>query len=246
VFPAPSIWIYCIVALGAAGVYFLLPKAGRSTKAGGAVLALAALAALIVFSVREFTSERTDIYYYIFSSLALIAATLVITQTRPVYSALYVVVLILAVAGLCLLLEAEFLAAALVMIYGGAILVTYVFVIMLAQQSGQSIYDRRARGPFAACFVGFLLVATIGGAMTEFISSVEPRAEAPEVMHNTQAVGLLVMTRYVVVLEVAGVLLLLALVGAIAIARKRFPPLEEYGARRKPKLGEAGRTAPPF
>ena len=76
-------------------------------------------------------------YFWIFSTIAIGGAIRVITHTRPVYSALYFVLTVFASAGLFLLLRAEFMAAALVMIYAGAILVTYVFVIMLAAEGSK-------------------------------------------------------------------------------------------------------------
>ena len=189
-----------------------------------------------------------------FSAIALICSVCVITQTRAVYSALYFMVVILAVAGLLLLMGAEFLAAALIIIYGGAILVTYIFVIMLASQSGEVLYDRRSRGPLGACFAGFLLVATIGGLMSDY----EPPATATtaalsvqdsgveQSVGNTLLVGRQLMTRYVVVLELAGVLLLVAMVGAIAIARKKFPPSPDRMLEEKLIIGQKGKTAAPF
>ncbi len=264
-FTTSAIWVYCIVALGALGVYFLLPRTDRNTKTAGAVLALAGLAGLIVLAVTQAeVADRADLYFYVFSAIALICSVCVITQTRAVYSALYFMVVILAVAGLLLLMGAEFLAAALIIIYGGAILVTYVFVIMLASQSGEVLYDRRSRGPLGACFAGFLLVATIGGLMSEYeppapaqregtgfagastaASSVqEPGAESP--VGNTLLIGRQLMTRYVVVLELAGVLLLLAMVGAIAIARKKFPPSPDRMLEEKLIIGQKGKTAAPF
>ena len=68
-------------------------------------------------------------------------------------------------AGMLVMLEAEFMAFAMVIIYAGAILVTYVFVIMLASQSGEALSDRRARSPMAACLSGFLLLSTVSGAV---------------------------------------------------------------------------------
>ncbi|MCH8853622.1 MAG: NADH-quinone oxidoreductase subunit J [Planctomycetes bacterium] len=257
-------WVYCIIALGALGIYFLLPRTDRNTRTAGAVLALAALAGLAGFGMTRFPSaDSTAVYFYVFSAIALVCAVCVITQTRAIYSALYFVVTVLAVAGLVLLLGAEFLAAALIIVYGGAILVTYVFVIMLASQSGEVLYDRRSRGPLGACFTGFLLVATIGGLMMDKPSAggdvgiasaapavqAEPRSSldaSTQVMGNTESVGVLLMTRYVVVLELAGVLLLLAMVGAIAIAQKKFPADEALAASKKVKIGEKGKTAAPF
>lgn len=251
-----SLWVYGIVALGALGVYFLLPRADRSTRAAGALLGLAALAGLIVLgATRAAAGAEASAYFYIFAAIALICAVCVITQTRAVYSALYFVLVILAVAGLLVLLEAEFLAAALVIIYAGAILVTYVFVIMLASQSGTPLYDRRARSPLAACFAGFVLVAAVGGAMADYPASearsgsqfsVAADGDEAESFGNTQSVGKMLMTRYVVVLELAGVLLLLAMVGAIAIARKKFPPSQSVLKHEALPVGEAGRSVAPF
>jgi NADH-quinone oxidoreductase subunit J len=195
-------------------------------------------------------------YFYLFALIALICATGVITQRQAVYSALFFVIVVLSVAGLLLLLGAEFLAAALVIVYAGAILVTYVFVIMLASQTGESLYDRRARAPLAACLVGFVLVGTVGGALAEYESSADTPAiaatqleigeEVQAVAGNTESLGAQLMTRYMLVLEVAGVLLLLAMVGAIAIARKQFPGDREVVSAERPEIGEAGRTAAPF
>ena len=257
-FNPSAMWMYCIVALGALGVYFLLPRAGRSTKSAGAVLALAALGGFAILGVTHFASAGwTDIYFYMFSAIALVCSVCVITQTRAVYSALYFVVVVLAVAGLVLLMGAEFLAAALVIIYGGAILVTYVFVIMLASQSGEVLYDRRSRGPLGACLAGFALVATICGMMVDYEApgqvspvaqlTVETQTSASDQgVGNTMLLGRELMTRYVVVLELAGVLLLVPMVGAIAIARKKFPPDAESAPEDKVKIGERGRTAAPF
>ena len=75
-------------------------------------------------------------YFWIFSAIAIVGALRVVTHSRPVYSALSFVLTVFASAGLFVLLWAEFMAAALVLIYAGAILVTYVFVIMLAARAG--------------------------------------------------------------------------------------------------------------
>lgn len=256
---ASSVWIYVVVALGAVGVYFMLPRSGRSTKSAGILVALATLCGLILLSLNRIESvTRLSIYFYVFAAIAVVCAVCVITQRQAVYSALYFVALVLAVAGMVVLLEAEFLAMALIIIYAGAILVTYVFVIMLAQQSGDALYDRRARAPFAACFVGFMLVAAIGGAMVDFPdqssrSAVQPAGFAADsdetqgvAVGNVRAVGAIVLTKYVLVFEVAGVLLLLAMVGAIAIARMKFPRDESQQKQLEENLGRAGREAAPF
>ena len=113
-----------------------------------------------------------NIYFYVFGGLAVLSALRMITHPRPVYSALYFILTILASCGLYLILSAEFMAFALVIIYAGAILITYLFVIMLATQAPtkgdeetQAEYDRVAERPWLGALVSFLLV----GALTTMV-----------------------------------------------------------------------------
>jgi NADH-quinone oxidoreductase subunit J len=165
------------------------------------------------------------------------------------------VLVVVAVAALLVLQEAEFLAVALIIIYAGAILVTYLFVIMLANQSGSPTYDRRAREPFLAILAGFVLMAAVAGKAADLPTHVEePQTpvsvtsdtgstpSAPE--GNTAAVGRAVMGKYIIALEIAGVLLLISMVGAITLSRKRVPA-EGYAAPQKP-LGQVGKEVKPF
>ncbi|HOW19265.1 MAG TPA: NADH-quinone oxidoreductase subunit J, partial [Phycisphaerae bacterium] len=158
--------LYTLLAIGAAGLYGVLPDPRSRSRRTGTILLLAALAGLIVFGIRSTGwGGAADLLFYLFAGIALFGAVRVVTHTRPVYSALYFVVVVLSVAGVLVLLDAEFLAAALVIIYVGAILVTYVFVIMLAQQSGTAACDSIARDPGFAVVVGFLLVACVGSLL---------------------------------------------------------------------------------
>lgn len=275
--------LYAVLAVGAAGVVFLLPSARpapRTVRHAGGVLALAALAVMGVQWTRWIDPAFLGrSFFVIFGGIAVIAAVLLITSRRPVYSALYFILVMLGVTGLCFLAAAEFLGAALVIVYGGAILVTYVFVIMLAQQAGPATYDNQAREPLAAVLLGFLLVAAATQAMAgpDPLFPVPPMADAggdvaagapadAELMDsgivdpwtlageegNTRAVGRKLMSTYVVAIEVAGLLLLLAMVGALAIARKRIDPEdltpEERAERRREQedVRRRGREAAPF
>ena len=131
------ILIMCLVA--GVGTVMLLPSRRESPlrKIGGVVVLAAGLifAALLVRAAARSPGGGLGVYFWIFSAIALLGALRVVTHTRPVYSALYFVLTVFATAGLFILLWAEFMAAALVLIYAGAILVTYVFVIMLASSS---------------------------------------------------------------------------------------------------------------
>ena len=246
--------LYLVFAFGGAGVYFLLPKGDRSKTMVGAVLGLSALVALlIVLATHVMSSGPGGGYFYLVAAIALVAATRVITHPQPVYSALYFVLVVVAVAALLVLLHAEFLAIALIIIYAGAIMVTYLFVIMLARQPGSPTYDRRAREPFFAVLAGFILMAAVAGRATELPPSVPSQAPAAVTVaddetaslpdSNTLAIGALVMTKYVVALEIAGALLLIAMVGAIGLSKKKVPA---DGYRPIATVGAVGKEVPPY
>lgn len=248
--------LYFAFALGGAGLYFLMPRAGRSRAMVGVVFGIAAIVALLgILAIRVVSPDPTTPYFYLFATIAIVAASRVITHTKPVYSALYFVLVVIAVAALLVLLRAEFLAIALVLVYAGAIMVTYLFVIMLAQQGGSSMCDERAREPFLAVFAGFLLMAAIAVRAADVAPGLPPSpVEAHRTVEtsgslsvsesNTAGMGLIVMTRYIVVLEISGVLLLVAMIGAIALSRKRVP-IEGTVPPSKP-LGQVGKEVAPY
>ena len=101
------------------------------------------------------------ILFSVFATSAITCAILMITNRNPVYSALWFALATLSVCGLFWLQFAPFLAAATVIVYAGAIVVTFVFVIMLAQQSGATVYDQRSRQPFLATVAAFLLLGAL-------------------------------------------------------------------------------------
>jgi NADH-quinone oxidoreductase subunit J len=134
--PVVSPVVILVLCLAAGiGTVLLLPgrREGPVRKIGGVVVIATALilAALLVRYAANHGGGM-GLYFWLFAAIALGGATRVVTHPRPVYSALYFVLTVFASAGLFILLWAEFMAAALVLIYAGAILVTYVFVIMLA------------------------------------------------------------------------------------------------------------------
>ena len=252
---AATTLMYLVFALGAAAIYFLLPRGSGPNRLVGVVLGVLALAAwLIVLMTKMVMPASTTGFFYLFSTIAVAAAARVITHPKPVYSAIYFVLVVVAVAALLVLLQAEFLAIALIIIYAGAILVTYLFVIMLAQQAGAPTYDWRAREPFAAVLAGFVLMAAVVGRAGDYPYELRPQVPArlasdavqatPLPDSNTLAMGAAIMTKYVVTLEIAGVLLLVAMIGAIALSRKKVPA--EGRPQPERPLGEVGREVPPY
>jgi len=172
------------------------------------------------------------------------------------------------VAALMVLRQAEFLAIALIIIYAGAILVTYLFVIMLAQAPGSPVYDHRAREPLVTVFACFLFMAVVmaqagawgrsqqgasadqpgrevGAELVSDSAALTPGSEvAPPPPDHTLAVGWALMTKFVVALELSGVLLLVSMVGAIAMSRRRVEP--EVPRTQERPLGQIGKEVPPY
>lgn len=180
---SPYILMACL-GVGAVGVSLALPRPRVSPQAIGAILAGVAMGGLLLALGAKAGSERPGLYFYVFSLLGLGSALRVISHSRPVYAALYFIVTILASSALYLMLRAEFLAFALIIIYAGAILITYLFVIMLAEQSPSehelgtvSEYDRFSREPMAATVVGFVLLAALTGMMARGVSGGELESE---------------------------------------------------------------------
>jgi len=254
---ATTYWLYFVFALGGVGVYLLLPRVHGAKTRPGALFCLLALAGLIVVLASAMAEGITG-FFYLFAAIALIAATRVITHPVPVYSALYFVLVVVAVSALLVLQDAEFTAIALIIVYAGAILVTYLFVIMLAQHEGAPIYDRRAREPFAAVLGGFVLMAAVAGRAGDLpappdrvaipvatsVVAADHQTGMGEALGNTLALGNIVMTRYAVALELGAVLLLVSMVGAIAMSRKRVAPEGVVPAQRP--LGEIGKEVGPY
>lgn len=207
-----------MLGFGAVGLYLALPGGRRNLGGLAALLLVLALASLLGLVVPRLLGGATQGWFIALSIIGILGALRMITHTRPIYSALYFILVILSVTGLLVLMQAEFVAAALMIIYAGAILVTYIFVIMLAQQSESAPCDAQSREPFLGCAAGFVLLAVLAGRM--FLVP-EPMAVSGEAVGSTLNIGTRLLTDYVIAIELAGVLLLAALVGAIAIARRK-------------------------
>ncbi len=235
--------LLCLCVAAGIGTVLLLPGGGESPfrKIGGVVLAAVALilAALLVRVGAHAGGEQVGVYFWVFSAIALVAAIRVITHPRPVYAALYFVLTVFATAGLFILLWAEFMAAALIIIYAGAILVTYVFVIMLASQAGSETkmadqlaeYDAVSREPTVAAAVGFALMGVLlfvifdrsaaPGRVPASAGSASAMSRVAESAGATQKLGYYLFENQALNLELAGLLLTVSMVGAIVIARRR-------------------------
>ncbi len=149
------------LVLALVAVWWLMPHAARKGRGWGVLLGLAALVAAGMVFLRPTGMPMQDVLFYLFSAAAVISGISMITSSNPVYAALWFALVTLSTCGLYLLQSAPFLAAATVVVYAGAIIVTFLFVIMLARQAGSAQYDREAREPFLASATAFVLLGAI-------------------------------------------------------------------------------------
>jgi NADH-quinone oxidoreductase subunit J len=236
-----AIIVLCVIA--GVGTLLLLPgHRPASSRALGGVLITLGFLILAALALHSAVGPSVGIYFWIFSIIAIASAIRVVTHPRPVYSALYFVLTVFASAGLFVLLAADFLAAALILIYAGAILVTYVFVIMLAAQAtvgpgggalaGLAEYDLTSREPLVATCVGFALMGVITFLVfdkADGLTEPRPLIDSPAgqvvpesaITGPTQALGEYLFHHQLVNVELAGLILTLSMIGAIVIARRR-------------------------
>lgn len=184
--PASSLLLFAACVVGGLGVALALPKRGLSPQILGALVGALGLGLLYIWLARRLQPGEgfPNPNFYLFSLIALGSALRVISHPRPVYAALWFIMTILASCGLYVLLSAEFMAFALVIVYAGAILITYLFVIMLATESptadqveSLSEYDRYSREPLMATIFGFALVAALTPMLARGTLEVRPATQ---------------------------------------------------------------------
>jgi NADH-quinone oxidoreductase subunit J len=161
-YPAKTMWAITVpVVLGGLAVFVLLPRPRRFPPLAGAACAGLALLFAGWLLVDTGTSGPETVLFYSFSGIAIVGGGLLVTQANPVKAALSFTLVVLSTCGLFLLLAAPFLMAATIIVYAGAIIVTFLFVIMLAQQSGLSDADQRSREPLLTTVGGFVLLGAL-------------------------------------------------------------------------------------
>lgn len=167
------------------------------------------------------------VLFYVFAAVAIGGALGVVTAKSPVGSLLFMVTTLAAMAGTFVLLEAHFLAAVQIIVYAGAIMVLFLFVIMLLNLGHDYQYDLK-RGPLA--ILSFAVIGAIAGILaTRFTAETVPAASASggaaidAAVREAGAVGAIadpLYTTYVVPFEITGILLLVAIVGALVLAKR--------------------------
>ena len=164
--------------------------------------------------------------FYVFSALLLFAAFRVITARNPVYAALYLVLAFFQAAAVWILLKAEFLAITLVLVYVGAVMVLFLFVVMMLDINVDSLRQGFWKHfPLAGSVAALIALEMAAVLMGGFRGAEDPRSGAGQAavqVSNTKELGRLLYTEYLYPVEIAAVILLVAIVAAIALTlRKR-------------------------
>jgi len=185
----------------------------------------------------------TPALFIAFGAMLVIASLMVILHRNPVTSALFLVVAFCSLAAIYLLLHAEFLAMVQVIVYAGAIMVLFLFVVMYLNlkhdvEHGIHLALRRGTGWILG---GVLLAESLWFFGHRWAAGPLAPEEALATAGNTEAIGRVLYTRYLFPFEITSMLLLVAMVGAVVIAKGRGPHVE----RGRPPQGAPGAPAAP-
>jgi NADH-quinone oxidoreductase subunit J len=177
-----------------------------------------------------------EIVFYVFSLVMLAAAVMVISVRNPVYAALYLVLTFFSAAAIWMLLEAEFLAIILIVVYVGAVMVLFLFVVMMLDINVEPLKEGFVRYLPAGLLVAALMAAemlVVLWSKGRFAAGAYPIPAGHGADYsNTKAVGELLFTNYLLAFEVAGVILLVAIVAAVALTLRQ----RAGGHRQNPSL----------
>jgi NADH-quinone oxidoreductase subunit J len=182
--------------------------------------------------------------FWVFSVLLTLAASRVVTARNPVHAALWLVLSFFSAAGVWLLLQAEFLAIALVLVYVGAVMVLFLFVVMMLDVNFDKLREKFKSYIPVALTVGLLVgvemaLVLVGGYLGG--EAAPPPAPGPG-YSNTKALGLQIYTDYAYPFEIAAMILLVAIIAAIALTHRRRRatkyqnPAEQVRVRREDRL----------
>ncbi|MGH8798035.1 MAG: NADH-quinone oxidoreductase subunit J [Caldimonas sp.] len=189
--------------------------------------------------------DYTALFFYVFSAVLLFASFRVITARSPVYAALYLVLAFFTAACIWILLRAEFLAIVLVLVYVGAVMVLFLFVVMMLDMGLVGVFREGfwKHVPLAA-LVGVVIALEMAAVLLPgFRLTDAPVADAAALkLGNTKMLGIEVYTRYLYPLQIAAVLLLVAIIAAIALTlrgrkdTKRLDPSEQIKAKKADRV----------
>jgi NADH-quinone oxidoreductase subunit J len=160
------------------------------------------------------------VFFWILATVAVVAAVAMIVQRHAARSAVFLLIVFCCLAGLYILMNAQFVGLAQVIIYAGAIVVLFLFVVMLlGAERAEEMPDRRRFHLLAGGALALLLLAGVGWVLFEVTGA----ASAPVESNNAQELGAVLLTDFMLPFELASVVLLVAIIGAVVLAKKTLP-----------------------
>ena len=164
------------------------------------------------------------IAFYLFASLVIASGTLTILARNPVHSVLWLILAFFNAAGLMLIAGAEFIAMLLVIVYVGAVAVLFLFVVMMLDIDFAELRSGFAKyAPFGVLLIAVLaaeMIFAVGAWSAGGIAAAQRIAPTPDEIPNIEALGMLLYTRYLYIFEGAGLVLLVAMIGAIVLTHR--------------------------
>ncbi len=172
-----------------------------------------------------------QITFWLFSAVLIAAALRVITASNPVHSVLFLVLCFFSAAGIWLLLEAEFLGILLVLVYVGAVMVLFLFVVMMLDINLEPLREGFVRYLPLGALIGVVMVAQLALILGPEYFGEEHYAmpeRAPADYSNTEELGKALYTDYLYQFEIAAVILLVAIIAAISLTLRKRPETTKY------------------
>ena len=189
--------------------------------------------------------DVTSVLFYVFAAVLLFAAFRVITVRNPVYAALYLVLAFFQASGIWMLLQAEFLSITLVVVYVGAVMVLFLFVVMMLDINLERIRQGFWSYLPIGALIGILMLAemvVVLGSRYFGLDRVPQPGEFPAGYSNTKELGRLIYTDYVYPFELASIVLLVAMIAAVALTLrkrnnvKKIDPAKQIAVKRDERV----------
>lgn len=186
------------------------------------------------------------VVFYFFAAVMVFAAARVITVRNPVHAAMFLVLTFFSCAGIWLLLEAEFLAITLVLVYVGAVMVLFLFVVMMLDVNVEPMREGFVKYLPVGILVGVIMLIEMIFLITQRYFKAEqfpvPERAAADGISNTEQLGRLLYSEYLFQFEIAAIILLVAIVAAISLTMRRRPntkyqtPSQQVDVRKQDRL----------
>ena len=181
------------------------------------------------------------ITFYLFSFVLIASALGVITARNPIYAALFLVLGFVTAAGLWMLLFAEFLALTLILVYVGAVMVLFLFVVMMLDINFDKLREGFRQNAFVAALVGLVMLAEMAILLSgKAMGLTTAMPGAPQAVSNTKELGRVLYTEYILPFELSAVVLVIAMVAAIALTlrEKRGAKSQDINAQVRVKRND--------